>query len=120
MLHNMNQVLNPDQLFNDEARDGDLETPIDRFHDLILAVFRSKVSEACRLHAEYPNREPDTGLVQDAAAWVQELRMPDVSQQDIAHGITRWIISQAENQPSSKNANERAEQKRNRHFLAFL
>ena len=96
MLHNMNQVLNPDRLFNAEARDGDLETPIDRFHDLILAVFRSKVSEACRLHAEYPNREPDTGLIQDAAAWIQEIVMPDVSQRDVAQSISRWVVSQTE------------------------
>jgi len=92
----MNQVFNPDESFNDEARDGDLETPIDRFYDLILAVFRSKVSEACRLYAEYPNREPDAGLVQDAAAWVQELKMPDVSQRDIAQSISRWVVSQTE------------------------
>ena len=92
----MNQVLNPDELFNEEARQGDLETPVDRFYDLIFAVFRSKVSEACRLYAEYPNREPDAGLVQDAAAWVQELVMPDVSQRDIAQSISRWVVAQTE------------------------
>ena len=92
----MNQVLNPDELSNEEARHGDQETPFDRFHDLILAVFRSTVSEACRQYAEYPNREPNSGLVQDAAAWIQELVMPDVSQGDIARSIARWIVSQTE------------------------
>jgi len=92
----MNQVLNPDELFNEEARHGDLETPIDQFYDLILAVFRSNVSEACRLYAQYPNREPDTALIQDAAAWIQELVMSDVSQRDIAQSISRWVVSQTE------------------------
>ena len=96
MLHSMSQVLNPDELFNEEARHGDLETPMDRFHDLILAVFRSNASEAYRLYVQYPNREPDTDLIQDAAAWIQELVMPDVSQRDVAQSISRWVVSQTE------------------------
>ena len=115
----MNQVLSPDELFNEEARDGDLETPFDRFHDLILAVFRSTVSEACRQYAEYPQREPDTGLVQDAAAWIQELVLPDVSQRDIARSISSWIVSQAEilNSPQSELTIERPQQNR---FIGFM
>jgi len=119
MLHNMNQVLNPDELFNEKARDGDLETPFYRFHDLILAVFRSTVSEACRQYAEYPQREPDTGLVQDAAAWVQELVMPDVSQRDIARSISCWIVSQAEI-PNSSQSDATLERPQQNRFIGFL
>ena len=115
----MNQVLSPDELFNEEARDGDLETPFDRFHDLILAVFRSNVSEACRLYAQYPNRAPDTGLIQDAAAWIQELVMPDVSQRDIARCISSWIVSQAEIPNSSQN-DAKIERPQQNRFIGFM
>ena len=115
----MNQVLSPEELFNEEARHGDLETPFDRFHDLILAVFRSTVSEACRQYAEYPQREPDTGLVQDAAAWIQELVMPDVSQRDIARCISSWIVSQAEIPNSSQN-DAKIERPQQNRFIGFM
>ena len=115
----MSHVLSLDELFNEEARHGDLETPFDRFHDLILAVFRSTVSEACRQYAEYPNREPDKGLVHDAAAWIQELLMPDVSQRDIARSISRWIVSQAEIPNSSQN-NATIERPQQNRFIGFM
>ena len=116
----MSQVLKPDELFNEEARDGDLATPVDRFHDLILAVFRSTVSEACRQHAEYPNNEPDTGLVQDAAAWIQELRMPDISQRDIAQVISHWVVSQAEKTTSSKHCEDDTRTNRQVGLMGFM
>ncbi len=116
----MNQILNPDKLFNEVARNGDLETPLDRSKNLILAVFRSTVSEACRQHAEYPNREPDTGLVHDAAAWIQELMMPDVSQRDIAQSITRWIVSQAENSTVSELCEDHTQKRQPFEMIGFM
>ena len=116
----MRQVLNPDELFNEEARVGDMETPVDRFHDLILAVFQSTVREACRQHAAYPNREPDTGLVQDAAAWIQELMMPDVSQRDISQSIARWVALQAENSTASKLCEDHTEKNRQVGFIELM
>ena len=115
----MDQILNPDQLFNDKARDGDMETPIDRFHDLILAVFRSTVNEACRQYEEYPNREPDTGLVQDAAAWIQELVLPDISQRDIAQSISRWIVAQ-NRIPASSQCEAVIEKPKQNRFIGFM
>lgn len=50
----------------------------------------------CSRSEHYPNREPDTGLIQDAAVWIQELVMPDFSQRDIAQSISRWVVSQTE------------------------
>jgi hypothetical protein len=119
-LPGMSQILNPDELFNEVARDGDRETPVDRFYSLILAVIRSTVSEACRQHAEYPNREPDAGLVHDAAAWIQELMMPDVSQRDIARSITRWIVSQAENSTVPELCEDRAQTKQQVGLIGFM
>ena len=116
----MNQILNPDELFNLETRNGDRETPLDRFHDLILAIFRSTVSEACRQYAEYPNREPDSGLVLDAAAWIQELMMPDVCQRDIARRIALWIVSQNELQCLSQHGNSLTEQSRQSAFVGYM
>lgn len=113
----MNQVSNPDELFNAKAREADLETPFDRFHDLILAVFRSTVIEACRQHAECPKREPDAGLVHDAAAWIHELMMPDVSRGDIARCIARWIVSQTE---LSQGTGAIIEQPQTTSFIGFM
>ena len=101
----MNKVLNPDELFNEQARLADLETPADRFHDLILAVFQSNVREAYQQYLKRPDREPDTGHIQNAAAWIQELLMPDVTQRDIAQSISRWIVNEAaKNQPQQNIA----------------
>ena len=116
----MNQILTSDELFNQEARNGDRETPLDRFHDLILAVFRSTVSEACRQYAEHPNSEPDSGLVLDAAAWIQELMMPDVSQRDIARRIALWIVSQNELQSLSRYGSSLTEQSRQSAFIGYM
>ena len=49
----MNQVLNPDELFNADASLADFDTPVDRFHDLLLAVFQSNVREAYQQCLEY-------------------------------------------------------------------
>lgn len=99
----MTNVLNKDQLFNETARTADLETPTDRFHDLIVAAFRSNVTEAYKLHLEHPHREPDAGLVQNAAAWIQDLMMPDMTQQDIARRISGWIIKEAKRESRQKH-----------------
>lgn len=92
----MNKLLTQNELFNEEARLADLDTPFDRFHDLILAVFQSNVREAYQQYLEYPDKEPNAGLVQNAAAWIHELLMPDVKQRDIAQTISRWIVKEAE------------------------
>lgn len=85
-----------DEHFNEEARKADLETPVDRFYDLMLAAFCANVQEACRKQKDYPNREPDSGLVQNAAAWAQELALPDMTRNDIAACIANWISKEAE------------------------
>lgn len=102
----MNQVLNPDELFNEQARLADFETPVDRFHDLILAVFQSNVREAYQQYLDYPDREPNTGLIQNAAAWIQELLMPDVTQRDIAQSISRWIVKEASKSQHNQNVGD--------------
>jgi hypothetical protein len=78
------------------------------------------VIEACRQHAEYRNREPDAGLVHDAAAWIQELMMPDVSQRDIAQSITRWIVAQAENSTVPEICDDRAQKKQQVGLIGFM
>ena len=92
----MNHVPIPDEQFNKVARTSDLETPVDRFYDLIMAVFHSSIQEALNPHSRHPDREPNAGLVRNAAAWLQETMMPDVSQQDIAQKISDWIISRCD------------------------
>ena len=116
----MNQVLNPDELFNEQARLADLETPADRFHDLILAVFQSNVREAYQQYLNCPDREPNSGLIQNAATWIQELLMPDAMQRDIAQSISRWIVKEAaKNQPQQNIAALNAEAKQSG-FLPFM
>lgn len=116
----MNEVLTPDELFNEQARLADLETPADRFHDLILAVFQSNVREAYQQYLKRPDREPDTGHIQNAAAWIQELLMPDVTQRDLAQSISRWIVNEAaKNQPQQNIAALNAEAKQ-ASFLPFM
>lgn len=86
------KAMNSDKLFNEEARKADLDTPLDRFYDLMLAAFRTNVHEAFQNHKDYPHREPDAGLVQNAAAWAQECALPDMAQSDIARCISHWIV----------------------------
>lgn len=106
----MNELTTSDEAFNIEARRLDQDTPADRIYDLILAVFESNVSEASKLYKKRPHREPDAGLIQNAAAWVQELVLPDMSQHDIAQRIKRWIIAEAGRQLTSSSEDPQTEQ----------